>query len=295
MASLAAIGSGSAAGAGLDLGPASLPSVAGAVAALTPEQRDAVFDICSELLWARSDRYLHACLNGPLRRLLGYESFVYGFGRASGDELKPLMLISHDFPQRYLDSITQHGRMKPQTLQLWHHLRQPLAMSFDDEMVARLPATMGRAVRNFGFHNLLCHGQVDLDARHMSYITFNGIPNPITLLQRTIAAHVMPHLHASILRIFQDMPQPVRTAAMMQDAQVIELSERQQQILYLLALGKTNWEISQILKTSVDNVKYHLKRLNAMFDTSSRAAIVAEASRLGSMPKVWPEGSRRPV
>jgi DNA-binding CsgD family transcriptional regulator len=57
------------------------------------------------------------------------------------------------------------------------------------------------------------------------------------------------------------------------------LSRRELQCLRLVALGKTDWEISQILGISVETARQYVKRARAAYDTVSRAQLVAYGLR----------------
>lgn len=53
------------------------------------------------------------------------------------------------------------------------------------------------------------------------------------------------------------------------------LSRRERQCLRLVAAGKTDWEIAQILSISVETARQYVKRARAAYDVVSRAQLVA--------------------
>jgi LuxR family transcriptional regulator, quorum-sensing system regulator CciR len=57
------------------------------------------------------------------------------------------------------------------------------------------------------------------------------------------------------------------------------LSRREVQCLELVAIGKTDWEISRILGLSVETVRQYVKRSRAAYDAVSRAQLVAYGLR----------------
>ena len=59
----------------------------------------------------------------------------------------------------------------------------------------------------------------------------------------------------------------------------ISLSNRQKEVLALVAQGATNGEIAQQLCLSVDTVAWHVKQILARLDARSRAHAVALAMR----------------
>ncbi len=59
------------------------------------------------------------------------------------------------------------------------------------------------------------------------------------------------------------------------------LSTRETEILQLLALGRTNGEISQRLMFSVSTIKNHVQQIIAKLDVSDRTQAAVRATELG--------------
>lgn len=183
--------------------------------------------------------------------------------------------------------------MRSKTLEFWLRKRKPIVFNFAEDTDVGISSAMRQAARQYRFFSLFCHGQMDADRQHISYVVFNR--NTVSVGERdcTIIAHLMPQLHASLVRLSEHGEDAeergqwaLRSRAAHTDA--CTLSLRQKQVLYLLGIGKTNWEIGKILDTSIDNVKYHVKRLNATFGTSCRVTLTTTASRRGILPGHWP-------
>jgi DNA-binding NarL/FixJ family response regulator len=68
------------------------------------------------------------------------------------------------------------------------------------------------------------------------------------------------------------------------DARRGALSERQQQILTLMAQGATNRAIAEVLGLSVDTVKHHTSLIYRRLGARNRAAAVHHGQRLGLLP-----------
>lgn len=60
-----------------------------------------------------------------------------------------------------------------------------------------------------------------------------------------------------------------------------ELTERETVIMHYAAIGKTNWEIGEILSISSDTVGFHLKNITRKLNTSNRAHSVAVSMKEG--------------
>lgn len=260
---------------------------------LSTIETDAVFRICSELLGVRTQAHLHRCIDESMRGLLPYDGFVCGLGRFLPTGIQPRMILSEKFPVSYLNAITSGDCLRPQTLEFWLRTRKPVAFNFDDDSGSGVSLTMRQAARQYHLYHLLCHGQMDSDRQHLSYVVFNRNEERVDGRDRTIIAHLMPQLHASLVRISELCEDPDesgqgRLYLLAANTSSREMSLRHRQVLYLLGIGKTNWEIAQILDTSVNNVKYHVKRLNTSFGTSCRVALTTAASRRGILPSCWP-------
>ncbi len=75
--------------------------------------------------------------------------------------------------------------------------------------------------------------------------------------------------------------QPKVAAKLVQRVQEQQLTEREEQILKLLAEGKSNRAIGQALHITESTVKSHLKSLFVKLDATSRAEAIAFAARRG--------------
>lgn len=261
---------------------------------LSSADQQATLEVCDELLSASSSRDISACIGGRLKTLLGYEGMAGGIAECKRDGLAPNMVLKHNFPEQYLAKVSSHGKIRPETMRFWARERKPLALDATGLPERPSPDRVCTDAHRFGFYNMLCHGQVDPGGDLISYVTFTRIEGDITERQMSIVAMTMPHLHNALVqastetsRIFQDRTADLSWADPSEEFDTV-LDLRKRQILYLIGLGKTNWEISKILGTSANNVKYHLKKINDIFETCSRSAAVAEAIRRGAMPENWP-------
>jgi len=62
---------------------------------------------------------------------------------------------------------------------------------------------------------------------------------------------------------------------------IIKLSEREREILTLVAQGKTNWEVGKILEFSEYSVRDYLKDVSRRLNTSNRTHTVTRAIQMG--------------
>lgn len=80
------------------------------------------------------------------------------------------------------------------------------------------------------------------------------------------------HLHTIMVERYVDQTDCEATG---------ELTARELDCLYWVAVGKSTWEISEIHGISENTVKFHLGNIRDKLDVTTRAAAVAKAFRLG--------------
>jgi DNA-binding CsgD family transcriptional regulator len=68
---------------------------------------------------------------------------------------------------------------------------------------------------------------------------------------------------------------------MQSDPEILTITEREREVLYFVAQGKTNWEIGAILGISEYSVRDHLKSISKRMETSNRTHTITKAIRLG--------------
>jgi LuxR family transcriptional regulator, quorum-sensing system regulator BjaR1 len=61
------------------------------------------------------------------------------------------------------------------------------------------------------------------------------------------------------------------------------VTQRESQILQLVAAGKSDWEIGQILKLSAKTVNYHVEKTKRRFGVATRIQAVLVAERRGML------------
>lgn len=87
--------------------------------------------------------------------------------------------------------------------------------------------------------------------------------------QRLMCAELVGAHAFRAARRIHGMPRPLRP----------HLSRRELQCLRLVALGKTDWEISRILGISAETARQYVKRVRAAYDTISRTQLVVYGLR----------------
>ncbi len=107
------------------------------------------------------------------------------------------------------------------------------------------------------------------------------------LLQQAVRQSPQAAYAAQLLPHFQDggaATRPVEQVATAESLLVEPLSERELEILQLLARHQTNAEIAQALVVSVNTVKTHLQHIYEKLDVHDRRTAVARANELHLIP-----------
>lgn len=111
--------------------------------------------------------------------------------------------------------------------------------------------------------------------------TFVDAGEPMAALLREAATQgITPDFVEKLLAAFGTPETPAPTPAVAQPL-IEPLSDRELDVLHLLADGQTNQEIAQALCVSVNTVKTHLKNIYGKLGVSSRREAVAQAKDLG--------------
>ncbi len=98
-----------------------------------------------------------------------------------------------------------------------------------------------------------------------------------------------PHLSMYVHKLLSNLgivpvDMPRAREPRLQTSIVEPLSERELQVLQLVAGGASNKEIAQRLSVTVSTVKAHLRSINGKLDVGSRTQAVARARSLHLLP-----------
>jgi DNA-binding CsgD family transcriptional regulator len=137
-----------------------------------------------------------------------------------------------------------------------------------DEPAFNEPKDITSLKLDFGIKTCLSAG-VRGDHGSCSYFAFSNFDAKQTEKLRFLLDILSPHFHLSYMRCTSTWqlersanPSPV-------------LSKREEEILRWVAAGKTNWEISVILKVSLNTVKFHLKNVFQKIGVENRWSAIA--------------------
>jgi transcriptional regulator EpsA len=218
---------------------------------------------------------LTECMDQNVRRVFPHGGFGCGITNLDGTELNPnFKTVLHRFPPEYMEEVLRQpsGGFDSPAMVRWRVTRSPVLMDLDSQGVWE-PAYLD-TLRRYGLGNSASHGFVDIQDSITSYFGIIKIPEKLGDRHVYLFNRLMPHLHMALVRT---MASAIKFNNARDPSQAVSITPRQKEVLHWLHLGKTNWEISKILGTSEDNVKYHVGQIFSRLNATNRAQAVAKA------------------
>lgn len=245
---------------------------------LTVPQRLALVDVIDALNDVRSKAELIGCLDGVLQEILPHECVACGIGKLTADSIQPNHLLLHRFPYQYLENIRRpDGGLDSPVLARWRSTRVPIAINLYEEN-SEWPPSMIDLARKFEFINLLAHGQVDTVGNIASYFSFHRIPEVLGEKHIHLIQCLAPHLHNSLALVTSREVDLAKVT--ISEPTAPRLTSRQIEVLRWLSFGKTYWEIGKIIKTTENNVKYHVAQIFKKLAVQNGTSAVVKAMEL---------------
>jgi DNA-binding CsgD family transcriptional regulator len=132
-------------------------------------------------------------------------------------------------------------------------------------------------VQNFRLTEGLTCGVIEPDSSIASLFSFADASKKLSCRHIALLERIVPHLHQALIRILRKN----KTTNISQESDIVlPLSLREKEVLNWLKLGKTNWEISVILKISERTVKFHVHNIMKKLNAVTRGHAVAKAISL---------------
>lgn len=124
--------------------------------------------------------------------------------------------------------------------------------------------------------SVLVYGIRDLRGKDDTLYVFFDMKNK-TQMHRYLMGMLMPHVDAALRRV-ECLAPSIRDDESKDTDALLDMSDRELEILRWVTSGKSNYEIGVILGISPNTVKNHLKRIFGKLDVTSRAQAVAKFS-----------------
>ena len=237
---------------------------------LSPTQNQDYVNLSGRLIDVASEEDLLTICRTELRAFLPHRSLICGFGHINPHTVSGHRVLSVDFPIDYLEAIKQDdGSLFSPLMERWIGSDAPIL--FDPEQAQDVAEDWLALVRAHDLGNVVAHGVRDLQSNASSYFNFCGVPGPLTPHHTQLIKLVTPHLHTALARV---LARKEKTGAN------LAFTPRETEILSWLYLGKTNWEIGQIIGISEKTVKNNLYAIYQKLNVGNRTQALARITEL---------------
>ncbi len=208
------------------------------------------------------------------RRQVPHQHAIYGVAMRHSLGFSVQRLLPLNMPPAFLEVISgPPGTIVCPVVDDWFRMR--CLQTFD----AREPGHLEHSVwltafKRQNFRTQLAHGQASDDEQSVSFISLYA-DAPFSRSALLALEQFMPEIANCLMRLLLDVCSPESRSG-----KESALTRREMEVIDWIAVGKTNWEIGQILGISELTVKSHLQRLFSKTGTKSRAQLAAKASAL---------------
>jgi len=220
--------------------------------------------------------------------LIGQEMSV--FGVSDLHMMKVIASFNAGFPTGFLKEIVDDsGNMKSPLFQRWMKSHSPQVYDFQNNSDLRTQSCL-RPCFEYSLNNIISHGFLDCSQRYATYFSFARIPNGINTFVIRLVEMLAPYLHVAYTQLI-DVKKSLSATIKKYDKNIEmkinkdddfcivkeNLSARELEVLQWLFVGKSNWDISNILNISEYTVKNHVQRIIKKLNANNRQHATAKA------------------
>jgi transcriptional regulator EpsA len=252
---------------------------------LSPEQGAMYLEIVDSSLRVTRREHLFPWLQGCFQYLLPHEIMICGVDDGSSGICFESFCSVRYFTEGHQEEATepQHGLVW-RAMKAWREARRPVVLTHDlpagDHGNFVVPfAEPEEKLRQSELRNLVGHGIRSDDGGVTTFFCFSRVHGKLGSSHAYLLELLVPHLHAAFVRAgAQAEDIRLRRDA---DTHVRQVTGREVEILHWVNMGKTNWEIAQILEISPLTVKNHVQNILRKLNVQSRGHAALKASRIG--------------
>ncbi|MBF5038675.1 helix-turn-helix transcriptional regulator [Methylophilus sp. 13] len=254
--------------------------------ALNEEQRTLFMEVIEESLRLQNRAHLFNWLQRGFQYLLAHEVVIIavrGMERASYDY--EYLTSSRYFGDAQFDLVLhEQDGLVNQAFMQWGKLGTPLFYTTEHasqvhshyaiEQIAAEPMLASELKR------FVVHGFGNEHSRIATMVMFGRLSSPSNARTAHLLELLMPHLHCAIVKVTSNKcPSVLSTAT--KNGRVKPLSKREVEVLEWLLVGKTNWEIGNIMQVSPLTIKNHVQNILRKLDVENRSQAASKALKLG--------------
>lgn len=243
----------------------------------TPADEAAFIKLMDSLGRINTGDRLISWVRKDLQSIFPHGAFVCGVGRIHPTGVSPVKLYVSNFPLDYLQSLKQaDGLYFSSAIQNWLATGEVQLLDIGKTDDAEFDAGWLERFKASGLQNLAAHGVYDFTRQHASYFSFHQIPEIPGERHRFILQMLVPHMHATLLRILHKIKKD-RSQAGGNRA----LTTRELEVLTWVCEGKTSTEIAIILNIAPSTVRNQIQSILVKLRVNTRAQAAAKAIKKG--------------
>lgn len=205
-----------------------------------------------------------------LKRAIPHHGLECGTGSITATGLRISQVRHFDIPGSYFAALAEDGDVRAPFVANWLLERRPQWVEAAPTEVVGEP--WAQVLRRLELDSLAFHAVMSSD-RAMTFFGFYRLPRPLSEANRYLLHLITPHLHVAAMRFSKRQSRDNRI-------DMFDMTQREREILGWLHLGKTNWEIGQLLSISDKTVKNHIQNIFFKFDVHNRVQLVTKAIEL---------------
>lgn len=237
---------------------------------ISPDVTQAALDAIDTLAELNSYHELGLWSQIHLKRAIPHHGLECGSGSVTATGLRVSLVRHFDIPQSYFAALAADRDVRAPFIENWLLERQPQWVDASATDIAG--ELWAQVLRRIELDSLAFHAVMSSD-RAMTFFGFYRLPRPLSAADRYLLHLITPHIHVAAMRFSKRQSCSDRM-------DMFDIAQREREILGWLHLGKTNWEIGQLLRISDKTVKNHIQNIFSKFDVHNRVQLVTKAIEL---------------
>lgn len=227
-----------------------------------------ILDIIQSAIGCKSEQDV-ITVTGRIMDLVSADMGVCALGEIDSGRL--LKVANHNWPTEWAMMYTSEElyRQDPVFLFNYEHFKAFEWKAATDRFSERSNMDIMNRAGEFGLRYGISSG-ICKDGSKGSIFSFACESNRFSSHHLQILDILTPHIHQALLKTLEP-----------QTRHDIDLSSREKEVLRWMREGKTNWEISMILRISERTVKFHVQNIERKLNAVNKAHAIAIAMDSG--------------
>lgn len=253
-------------------------------AMLTEEQRSVFIEVVEESLRVSQRSHLFNWLQRGMQYLIGHEVLMFGIKSEDDVYDYEYLTSSRYFTDTQFNQVldANTGIVK-KALAQWSKKQTPVFATKQETLADfhqySLIQLDEEAVQASELKEFVVHGFGNARASSSSVVVFGRLNAEFNEKTAYLLSLLMPYIHCALVKVTSSK---VAQTAVTNKLQLSKrITKREAEVLQWLYMGKTNWEISNILNISPLTVKNHVQNIIRKLNVENRSQAAAKAAKIG--------------